>query len=65
MIFSSRLTSGPISVPEVALRQGFIQDFARSVSIAPFIVVGRLQKEERVGYKRLSTLKRRYEWAAG
>ena len=42
-----------------------IQDFARSVGIAPFVVVGRLQKEERVGYNQLSNLKRRYEWAAG
>ncbi len=42
-----------------------IRDFARSVGTAPFIVVGRLQREERIGYNQLSNLKRRYEWAAG
>ena len=39
-----------------------IRMFARTVGIAPFIVVGRLQKEQRVGYSRLAGLKRRYRW---
>ena len=42
-----------------------VQALARSIDIAPFMVVGRLQKEGRVGYNQLSALKRRYEWAAG
>ena len=43
---------------------GSVGDFARSVGIAPFIVVGRLQKEKRIGYNQLTDLKPRYEWAA-
>ena len=39
------------------------REFARSVEIAPFIVVGRLQKEKRIGYSQLATLKTRYEWS--
>ena len=39
-----------------------VSDFAQSVGIAPFIVVGRLQKEKRVAYNRLTELKQRYEW---
>lgn len=39
-----------------------VLEFSQSVGIAPFIVVGRLQKEKRVGYNQLSTLKKRYEW---
>ena len=39
-----------------------VQSFARSVDIAPFIVVERLQKEGLVRYGRLASLKRRYEW---
>ena len=39
-----------------------IRSFARSVGIAPFIVVGRLQKEKRLLYNQLSSMKRRYEW---
>ena len=39
-----------------------IKMFARFVQIAPFIVVGRLQKEKRVPYNQLTSLKRRYEW---
>ena len=34
----------------------------QSVGIAPFMVVGRLQKEKRVGYNQLTFLKERYEW---
>lgn len=39
-----------------------VQEFARSIGIAPFIVVGRLQKEGRVRYNQLTQLKPRYEW---
>ena len=39
-----------------------VEEFARSIGIAPFIVVGRLQKEKRIGYSQLTTLKPRYEW---
>ena len=40
-----------------------VMEFARSVDIAPFIVVGRLQRERLVGYNRLADLKLRYAWA--
>ncbi|MGQ4810321.1 hypothetical protein NKDENANG_03778 [Candidatus Entotheonellaceae bacterium PAL068K] len=36
--------------------------FARSIQIAPFIVVGRLQKEKRLPYNQLTSLKCRYVW---
>ena len=39
----------------------YIRKFARSVGIAPFIVVGRLQKEGRIGYNQLTDLKQRYQ----
>ena len=39
-----------------------VRSFARSVKIAPFIVVGRLQREKRLPYNQLTSLKRRYEW---
>ena len=39
-----------------------IHEFAHSIGIAPFIVVGRLQREGLVPYNRLTTMKRRYEW---
>ena len=39
-----------------------VKEFARSAGVAPFIVVGRLQKENRLAYNRLTALKRRYEW---
>ena len=42
--------------------QASVKKFAGSIGIAPFIVVGRLQKENRIGYNRLATLKPRYEW---
>ena len=42
---------------------GQIGEFAQSVGIAPFIVVGRLQKEGRVPYNRLTALKLRYQWS--
>ena len=41
---------------------GNIREFAQSIGIAPFIVVGRLQKERRVPYNRLTELKQRYQW---
>ena len=43
---------------------GSVEEFAQSIGIAPFIVVGRLQKENRIGYNQLKTLKPRYEWIA-
>ena len=39
-----------------------VRRFARSVQIAPFIVVGRLQKEKMFPYNQLTSLKWRYEW---
>ena len=39
-----------------------VQMFAQSVGIAPFIVVGRLQKEGHVPYNQLNDLKKRYVW---
>lgn len=41
-----------------------IVDFAKSIDIAPFIVLGRLNKEKLVPYNRLSDLKKRYQWTA-
>ena len=41
-----------------------VEEFAHSVGIAPFIVVGRLQKENYIGYSQLTALKPRYEWIA-
>ncbi len=41
-----------------------IREFAQSIGIAPFIVVGRLQKERRVPYNRLTELKQRYTWVS-
>ena len=42
----------------------YIRGFARSIGVAPFIVVGRLQKEKRVPYNQLTGLKKRYRWAS-
>ena len=39
-----------------------VEEFARSVGVAPFIVVGRLQKERHIGYNQLTSLKPRYKW---
>lgn len=44
---------------------GSIRAFGQSAGIAPFIVVGRLQREEKIGYNQLAHLKTRYEWIAG
>ncbi len=40
-----------------------VHKFAHSIGIAPFIVVGRLQKEKLVPYNRLSAMKQRYQWS--
>ena len=40
-----------------------VDKFAQSIGIAPFIVVGRLQKEEYIAYNQLTDLKKRYRWA--
>ena len=40
-----------------------IVEFARSVGIHPGIVLGRLQKEERVPWNRHNRLKARYSWS--
>ena len=42
---------------------GDVHEFAHSIGIAPFIVVGRLQKEGLVPYNRLTQMKRRYQWS--
>lgn len=39
-----------------------IQTFAKSIAIAPGIVVGRLQHERIIGYNQLNGLKVRYQW---
>lgn len=41
-----------------------VSEFAQSVRIAPFVVVGRLQKEKIIAYNQLTSLKRRYTWEA-
>ena len=41
-----------------------IREFAESIDVAPFIVVGRLQKERRIPYNLLTSLKRRYTWVS-
>ena len=43
---------------------GSVEEFSQSIGIAPFIVAGRLQKEQRISYSQLTTLKPRYEWIA-
>ena len=43
---------------------GDIYEFAHSIGIASFIVVGRLQKEGFLPYNRLTTMKRRYKWVS-
>ena len=43
--------------------QDSVREFAQSIGVAPFVVVGRLQKEELISYGQLTTLKVRYEWA--
>ena len=41
-----------------------VRQFAQSVGVAPFIVVGRLQKERKIRYNQLTDLKQRYRWIA-
>lgn len=41
---------------------GRVNEFAKSLEIAPFIVVGRLQSEGRIGSHELKSLRRRYSW---
>lgn len=41
---------------------GRVRIFARSLGIAPFIVVGRLQSEGRIGAHELKSLRQRYSW---
>ena len=48
----------------VTFNPSSVKAFARSVNVAPFVVVGRLQKEKLISYRQLSSLKRRYEWVA-
>ena len=47
-----------------SFRPRVIEKFAQSVGIAPFIVVGRLQKERRVAYGKFASLKQRYAWTS-
>ena len=39
-----------------------VNEFARSLEIAPFMIVGRLQSEGRIGPHELKSLRRRYSW---
>ncbi|MYB77113.1 MAG: ImmA/IrrE family metallo-endopeptidase [Chloroflexi bacterium] len=39
-----------------------VREFARTVGVAPFVVVGRLQKEKKIRYSQLSSQKVRYQW---
>lgn len=41
-----------------------IRAFADIVGVAPFIVVGRLQKERKIPYNLLTSLKQRYTWVS-
>lgn len=41
--------------------QGSVREFAQSIGVAPFVVVGRLQKEELIAYGQLSALKDCYK----
>ena len=40
-----------------------IKTFARSQSVRPYIVIGRLQREKKLDYNRYSSEKVRYKWA--
>ena len=42
---------------------GAIKTFASNQRVAPYIVIGRLQKEGRIPYSRYSGYKVRYKWA--
>lgn len=41
-----------------------VRGFAKSIGVAPGIVVGRLQRDRKIGPGQLNFLKQRYEWAA-
>ena len=41
-----------------------IRKFANEVGVAPFMVVGRLQKEKKIPYNLLTSMKRRYTWVS-
>ena len=41
-----------------------VKEFSLSIAIAPFVVVERLQREKRIGYNKLTSLKTRYDWVA-
>ncbi len=47
---------------EVWFNEVTVQEFSESVGIAPFIVVGRLQKEGKLGYGELAHVKEQYAW---
>ena len=39
-----------------------VREFAQSVGVAPFVAVGRLQKEKRIRYNQLTDIKQLYDW---
>lgn len=41
-----------------------IRNFANEVGVAPFMVVGRLQKEKKIPYNLLTSMKQRYTWVS-
>ena len=45
-------------------RPASVVEFAKSAGVAPFIVVGRLQRGKALPYSQLTHLKERYEWVA-
>ena len=47
---------------EVWFNEETVQEFSESVEIAPFIVVGRLQKERKIGFGELVHMKNQYSW---
>lgn len=42
---------------------GTIESFARTQRVAPYVIIGRLQKEERISYAMYNDYKLRYKWA--
>ena len=38
-----------------------IKDFAKAQTVAPFIVIGRLQKDEKIGWDKYQSYKTKYE----
>lgn len=40
-----------------------IKKFAESQSVRPYIIIGRLQREKKLGYDQYSSEKKRYKWA--